>query len=373
MSASLDRESEDRPSKRPRHESEAPVPAASLSFSTIPEVHVDVVRDSEFWLLDGNVVLIAQKSAFRVHQSVLARHSTVLADLFTVPLPPSSDARETMDGCPVVQLHDSPDDLRYLLKALYDGPRMLHHGTVMPFPTAAALYELAHKYNIESIRSDVHARLKTCFTHSFSVFKSTLTWKMERPDTVLPGTRAEWPVALCSPALEADIKRDAIRAVNLAHLSGDPLMLPIPLYLCAMLPSASIASGIKRADVQVDNLSKEDQIRCFDGRATFMLRRVKRYGRTWLVGPSAQCHDPVCQTVFNGWVKSHLGRRDFPGDVHALRHIPPSKLEHSRLCQECHRDLVRRDLEEHRYIWEKLPTDLGLNVQGWDASLPGVI
>lgn len=54
-----------------------------------------------FWLRDGNVVLIAEKTAFRVHQSVLERKSEVFKDMFGVPQPENA---ETLEQCPLVHV-----------------------------------------------------------------------------------------------------------------------------------------------------------------------------------------------------------------------------------------------------------------------------
>lgn len=72
----------------------------------------------EIWLDDGNIILIAQETAFRVHRSVLSRNSDVFRDILTVPQP--ADA-EMLDGLPVVRLSDSKRDVVHLLRALYDG------------------------------------------------------------------------------------------------------------------------------------------------------------------------------------------------------------------------------------------------------------
>ncbi|PCH43091.1 hypothetical protein WOLCODRAFT_164232 [Wolfiporia cocos MD-104 SS10] len=42
-------------------------------------------KDHELWLPDGNVVLVARGYAFKVHQSILSRHSEFFEMLFTVP------------------------------------------------------------------------------------------------------------------------------------------------------------------------------------------------------------------------------------------------------------------------------------------------
>ena len=73
---------------------------------------VEVVKDTQVWLLDGNIVLISKNIAFRVHMSVLSFHSEVFRGLFL--LPPSA-GEKTFEECPTVQMSDNPDDLRHLL------------------------------------------------------------------------------------------------------------------------------------------------------------------------------------------------------------------------------------------------------------------
>ncbi len=73
-------------------------------------------RHEEFWLYDGSIVLAVENTLFRVHQTILANHSEVFADLFTVPQPENED---TIDGCHVVHLYDDEKDFVDLLKAMY--------------------------------------------------------------------------------------------------------------------------------------------------------------------------------------------------------------------------------------------------------------
>lgn len=73
---------------------------------------------SDFWFLDGNIVIIAGQAAFKVHRGQLERHSEVFNGLFSVPQPAEQDL---LDGCLWVELHDRPSDVFYFLSALYDG------------------------------------------------------------------------------------------------------------------------------------------------------------------------------------------------------------------------------------------------------------
>lgn len=75
---------------------------------------------TQWWFDDGNVVLIAEDTLFRVHRGVLSHNSVVFKDMFLIPQP---EEFEQMEGCPVVHLCDSQRDLGVLLGALYEGHR----------------------------------------------------------------------------------------------------------------------------------------------------------------------------------------------------------------------------------------------------------
>ncbi len=79
---------------------------------------------------DGNVVVsgLTQRGArqhFRVHKSILARHSPVLADMFAIPpllAPGGCQTRlaESYDGVVHVQMPDSAEELISFLNMFYD-------------------------------------------------------------------------------------------------------------------------------------------------------------------------------------------------------------------------------------------------------------
>ena len=97
-----------RPAKRARTTSDAPA----------------VERHPEVWLSDGNIVVVAQNTAFRIHKSVVSLHSPVFRDLFSIPQPPSTadgTDDETVDDCRVVRVSDTSYDVRELLRAIYYG------------------------------------------------------------------------------------------------------------------------------------------------------------------------------------------------------------------------------------------------------------
>ena len=80
-------------------------------------------RRGDPWFEDGNIVLVTSTDdssiAFKIHRSVLARHSEVFKSMFEIAEPPQHN--ESGERCPVVYMHDVPLELSSLIKALYDG------------------------------------------------------------------------------------------------------------------------------------------------------------------------------------------------------------------------------------------------------------
>jgi hypothetical protein len=101
------------------------VPATSIP-SPPPEPQ-SLTKHADLWFCDGSVILQAESTLFRVHKSQLSRRSIVFSDMFALAQPPimtthATLADENYEGCPVVKLHDSAEDVANLLLALYDGP-----------------------------------------------------------------------------------------------------------------------------------------------------------------------------------------------------------------------------------------------------------
>lgn len=96
-------------------------------------------KDPDFFLDDGNVILLAQSTLFRVHKSMLSIHSEIFRDMFRIsagriwcsaacqfenPLLigaalGTDESQEVYGGVPIVQMSDSASDLRHLINALY--------------------------------------------------------------------------------------------------------------------------------------------------------------------------------------------------------------------------------------------------------------
>ena len=73
------------------------------------------------WFESGDVVIVAGYVAFRVHRDVLSDSSTVFADMLSSLAVDEDREREEIEGCPVVRLEDSVNDVKHLLRILYNG------------------------------------------------------------------------------------------------------------------------------------------------------------------------------------------------------------------------------------------------------------
>ncbi|KAI0350414.1 hypothetical protein OH77DRAFT_1363361, partial [Trametes cingulata] len=170
------------------------------------------------WIDDGNVVLVAEKSAFRVHKSTLARHSEVFKDLFDVPQPPPSmgTASENMDGFPVIHLSDAAYDIEQLLRAIYDPVNILGSAAKVTCRVLFALLRMTHKYQVDTLHQEAIRRVEGHYT-------SRLPQATRSSDSRL--------TQLCI----APSEDDAIDAVSTFRLIGKKDLVPAALYDLAQL------------------------------------------------------------------------------------------------------------------------------------------
>ncbi|KAG9001605.1 hypothetical protein FRB93_012031 [Tulasnella sp. JGI-2019a] len=102
-------------------------------------------KDSSFFFRDGTIFLVVETTVFKIHQSVLERHSTVFRDMFSIPSSADGgDASNQWEGLPVVTLNDLAEDVRALLRLTYDTPPI-----DAPLAMIGAVLRIAHKYQAE--------------------------------------------------------------------------------------------------------------------------------------------------------------------------------------------------------------------------------
>ena len=85
-----------------------------------PTIPASSCIDTDVWLPDGNIIDQAGHVLFRVHQSTLALRSDVFREILASPLL-ALESGAMFDGCSIVQVDDSLDDVRRLLLVICCG------------------------------------------------------------------------------------------------------------------------------------------------------------------------------------------------------------------------------------------------------------
>ncbi|KAH9843849.1 uncharacterized protein C8Q71DRAFT_719532 [Rhodofomes roseus] len=322
------------------------------------------IQDEEFWYSDGTVILLARNElAFRVHRGVLADHSTVFHDLFVVPQPPEEACHA---GCPIVTLSDAPDELRYLLRALYHPRRYYMPDQCVSFAMVAALLRLGHKYAIDDLVSSALSRLKTCFSTSFDMYCTAIT-------------------AGGSEAMSFS-SEDAMATVNLARLIGEDAntILPSALYTCCQLPAEVLAHGVSSGSRDVQKLSDADLERCIDARARLaalaLSSTIRRLQPTsdFPDDPVAQkeggasCTQAFCPSYLAAAVSrvllGTLGLPRLSGALDSIDWFVANAVRGGLLCRVCTESVKDQDRRERLRIWRMLPAVLGLQLETWGEA-----
>ncbi|KAF7365468.1 hypothetical protein MVEN_00419800 [Mycena venus] len=128
----------------------------------------EIVR-SKIWYDDGSVILQAESNLCRVHWTVLAQHSSFFSDMRAVPQPLDDPL---IEGCPIIQLSDSIQDLEHLLRALYNP--LFDAAETLDFPVVAAIVRLGKKYEFTQLLSAAVARLTAMFPPTLAQIQGRL-------------------------------------------------------------------------------------------------------------------------------------------------------------------------------------------------------
>ncbi|RDX48949.1 hypothetical protein OH76DRAFT_1351594 [Lentinus brumalis] len=306
-------------------------------------------RDEEFWFDDGTIVLIAGQVEFKVYARPLVEHSPVFKDMLSLPQPESTTASKVPIR-PRVHLSDSPDDLRYLFEVLMPAkvlrPLGFQQGEVS-YDRLAAWIRTGHKYQIDHL---VHESLR----HLRQIY----------PDDI--------DVYLKSGRSAMAKRMSHIGVVNLARLTGAHDLLPIALMDCCQMES-TLVRGYRRRDGTFERLSDGDLQLCFKAKGKLIEARAQLVYQLLSPGPSkdcpfTKCKDEVdrCRDSLASGVVSGLCT---PTPLSSWTTIIKSKSPD--LCMVCRNELIDRSNALRRGVFARLPSIIGVTVDGWGKKKPG--
>ncbi|KAM5544908.1 hypothetical protein V8D89_001806 [Ganoderma adspersum] len=343
------------PMPKPGQTPTYPAPEDSFldcSFSNADNVNSDSIqRDSTIWFEDGNIVAIAQNTAFRFHKGVLALHSQVFRDLFS------------FDGCPVVHVTDTSYDFRELLRELYcGGVTHLNPSATVTFSVLAALARLSHKYQLDQLLDAVLHRLRrTTFMTHFDAWARS------------GGFHADLSPLALRP-------RHAVEALNLFRRLGAPAraMVPVALYGCCQLPAAALLAGTARDDgcATQERLAPRDLELCFEAKArlTQATVRVTMALADFVEARiSLGCAAPkLCLDSLAALLSSTQGTMRFKIGADALNGCFGKDMDTyvylGRICGVCAKALRGAHQTFLRDAWEALPWMTQTSIEDWDCE-----
>ncbi|KAF7352186.1 BTB domain-containing protein [Mycena venus] len=129
----------------------------------------DLTRVDDLWFPDGNLILRAENTLFRVLSSILGARSSVFHDMVAFPQPSQPDG-DTVDGHAVVCLHDSAAEVEVFLRAIFDSSFFNIPPSPVDFTTVIGVMRLAHKYDVQYLFRRALSHLDSMYPTDFSKF-----------------------------------------------------------------------------------------------------------------------------------------------------------------------------------------------------------
>ncbi|KAF5350861.1 hypothetical protein D9758_010521 [Tetrapyrgos nigripes] len=128
------------------------------------------VRDSEYYISEGNTTIRVEGTLFKVHRYILARDGSAFENMFSLDAHVPSFSDSSREGCsdenPIVLHGDTPDEFRALCWSLYALP-----AEVFQMPSTQSdvirlihLARISHKYTFRSTESWALHVLTVCQT-----------------------------------------------------------------------------------------------------------------------------------------------------------------------------------------------------------------
>ncbi|RDB24320.1 hypothetical protein Hypma_008443, partial [Hypsizygus marmoreus] len=303
----------------------------SASFTTMTTRQDPPSPSPDFWFKDGSIVIVVEDTAFRIHQSILSRHSDVFADLFTVPQP-RTDV-QSIEGCPVVHLTDSVADFSDVVRALYEPfyfdrlPPNADLSTLISF--VSGILRISTKYNLVLLRQKCIEVLQTKFPCT-----------LEGCDALLASGYKY-------------VSSTIVRAIPLARETNIPELLPWAFYI-----STNIAT-----DAILDDpiLSWQDKALCLAGKNHLWEMQKSLTHRFLFEFTKALTCQQACQSRLPqtmNWRRAEELRAN-PHPLHLF-----DDWDTLKVCSKC-LELVQAQHQKGReQVWNRLPAIFHLG--SWD-------
>ncbi|KAJ6548096.1 hypothetical protein DFH09DRAFT_628608 [Mycena vulgaris] len=218
----------------------------------------DPQRIQDLWFEDGNIVIQAGNSQFRVHRGILATRSPVFQDMLSFPQPQGS---ELVEGCPLVRLPDAEIEVMDFLKAIFIPEYFAPFPALTKFEIIVGCLRLSHKYEVDYLR-------RRALVHLSSGHRTTLSeWDSSTYNHLPSTTRSASDITSWSLP---DDPSSRICVIQLAREVDALWILPAAFYRMSVA-FRKLGRGIFHGTVYNGvpaSLSSHDQQSFVDGQAT---------------------------------------------------------------------------------------------------------
>ncbi|KAF9562290.1 hypothetical protein CPC08DRAFT_742228 [Agrocybe pediades] len=306
----------------------------TISLSAPQETPVPV---DDLWFDDGNLILQAEKSLFKIYSGLLAARSSVFRDMLAFP--PPAEGNATLDGCPIVTVYDSAKDMNYFLKAVFDTSFFEPPPTPTELPIVEGVLRLSLKYDV----SYLHRR---ALQHLLSTFPMTLSaWKNRENDRTIP-----------------PVDNTPFAAFRIARQFDLVWLLPSILYCVSSHPFEKTLDGAtwgKEKEQELISLSWLDKRMCILGRQRIVMFQSRNSVSLMKssTAPVEGCNGETCvgtrqrcADILGQW--DMAGMLDYFEDNHDIWY--------SGFCPACRTAFKETCASECDSMWTELPEMFGL-------------
>lgn len=307
------------------------------------EAKCTAARSTAIWFEDGNVILEAESTKFRVHKSILALHSSVLSDMFLLAKP-DAHLDSTEEGCPVVEMKgDLASEWEELLCLIYHGYRKTRPNQALSFGQISAMLRLGHKY---------------CFR----------TYQQEALERFVDAFGPDWDTVVIND--EGDIDTDKM-FMDDAHSWSDVVNLAFDLQIKQALPllyfnaiahrdyPAYLFEGTKSKNGTVSRVHVGIQRHLLCSQDN-LFGALRRHSFSWLFSFEF-CGDSDCEAAFVACIdRTYTPKLDVAKGLMIWDDV-----DSDGLCDHC-KTTARQSFETGRdSLWAALPSVFGL--LPWDV------
>lgn len=316
-------------------------------------------RSADVWFTDDRTIIVkAESTLFRAYSGLLAHHSSVLRDMFLIPQP---DGTEKIDGCPVVPMFDTVDDVRLFLKILHDPTEYVcnsqrrsvslisamcrYHRALSKGEDIIVLLKMSHKYEAWLLHRQLLEYLTPMFPRTLDSFIESESQTAQQH----------------TPFDYRDFDFN-VRIANLARVIEAHHLLPVALYRLCHTPPPT---------VQASELSTDNLIAVLVGRS-HLAKRARHHSFIFLFQPMfyPKGFRPNCP--WNGCSPENLlpagalsaTMSKLLDDDCWLDPFAKCDLSFPR-CSTCSTVIESDYKKEQSYSWDHLPEFFGLGAT-WD-------